>query len=220
MDMNIYSRQYTDSTFTFEPAMLYLNNQDNTFEPLELPILNRSFMAMGLNFADIDNDGFLDVYMGTGYTDLASIVPNILLYNDHGKGFIDISLTSNTGHLQKGHGISFFDYEKDGDLDIYESMDGFYPIDQFDNVLFQNTGNSNNWIGLKLVGRTSTIGTKIQLDLEDTQKIYRELNSGGSYGSSPLEKVVGLGQTDEIVRIKITWMNGSVQVIDSPAINQ
>jgi tetratricopeptide (TPR) repeat protein len=144
MDMHVFCSQFSESPIGIEPAKLYLNQGNNTFSPLKNPMLERNFLAMGLNFEDVDNDGFLDIYMGTGYPDLASIVPNILLYNDHGKGFIDISSTSNTGHLQKGHGISFFDYERDGDLDIYESMGGFYPIDQFDNVLFQNKGTTNN----------------------------------------------------------------------------
>jgi hypothetical protein len=78
---------------------------------------------------------------------------------------------------------------------------------------------------LKLLGKTgntSALGTKIELILDDkeNQKIYREVNSGGSYGSSPLEKVIGIGKASHITQIKITWMNGQVQLLDAPSINQ
>ena len=48
--------------------------------------LNRVFMPMGLNFGDIDNDGFLDFYLGSGNPSYASPIPNVLFHNDSGHG--------------------------------------------------------------------------------------------------------------------------------------
>ncbi len=81
--------------------------------------LNRIALAMGSNFGDIDNDGFLDFYLGTGLPGYSVLVPNLLFKNVDGRRFEDITTSSGTGHLQKGHGVSFADYDSDGDLDLF-----------------------------------------------------------------------------------------------------
>jgi len=224
MDMKVYRSKYSNTKYQGEAAKLYINQKNGTFKAIELPILHQNFLAMGLNFEDVNKDGYQDLYMGTGFPDLASVVPNTLLINHSSKNLKDMSSTSGTAHLQKGHSISFFDYEKDGDLDIYASMGGFYSVDQFQNSFFQNLGNSNNWINVKLIGvqdNTSAIGSRIEICLDDawTEKIFREINSGGSYGSSPLEKLIGIGEYNRIAYLKIRWRNGQEQVIINPSIN-
>ncbi len=46
--------------------------------------LDRVMMPMGFNFADIDNDGFLDIYLGTGRMALEVLVPNLMFKNEAG----------------------------------------------------------------------------------------------------------------------------------------
>ena len=75
---------------------------------------------------------------------------------------------SGTGHLQKGHGVSFADYDSDGDLDLFVELGGATPGDQGFNALFQNPGQGRHWLKVKLVGtRTNraAIGASIQVDL-------------------------------------------------------
>ncbi len=95
---------------------------------------------MGANFGDIDNDGYLDVYFGTGGMSYSGLVPNVMLKNVEGRRFEDVTDSSGTGHLQKGHGVSFADWDGDGDLDLFAVLGGGYPGDQAYNVLFQNPG--------------------------------------------------------------------------------
>ena len=59
------------------------------------------FSTMGSNFGDFDNDGFLDMYLGTGDPDLSMLVPNRMFKNVAGKRFADITATSGAGNLQK-----------------------------------------------------------------------------------------------------------------------
>ena len=55
-----------------ERGRLYRNKGDGTFEDVTKPAgLYRVVPAMGLNFGDLDNDGWLDVYLGTGNPDSA-----------------------------------------------------------------------------------------------------------------------------------------------------
>ncbi|HEY4874264.1 MAG TPA: VCBS repeat-containing protein, partial [Puia sp.] len=56
---------------------LFKNNQDGTFTDVSKNTgLDKPVFAMGSNFGDIDNDGWLDMYLGTGNPDLKSVIPN------------------------------------------------------------------------------------------------------------------------------------------------
>ncbi|MBK5269661.1 MAG: VCBS repeat-containing protein, partial [Bacteroidia bacterium] len=82
---------------------LYRNNHDGTFSDVSVSAgLNKAVFAMGSNFGDIDNDGWLDMYLGTGNPDLKSLVPNRLFKNIGGQKFADVTYSSRTGNLQKG----------------------------------------------------------------------------------------------------------------------
>ena len=93
---------------------------------------------MGANFGDVDGDGFLDFYLGTGDTDYAELMPNVLYWNQAGQRFVDVTFASGLGHLQKGHGVVFADLDHDGDVDLFEQMGGAYRGDGFADVLYEN----------------------------------------------------------------------------------
>ena len=74
---------------------LYHNNQDGTFTEVSREVgLDHPVFAMGTNFGDIDNDGWPDMYLGTGNPDLKSLVPNRLFKNLGGKKFADVTVAS------------------------------------------------------------------------------------------------------------------------------
>ena len=192
---------------------LYRNTGHGTFSDVTKEVgLDRSVAAMGANFGDLDNDGFLDFYLGTGAPTYTALMPNLLYRNQNGRSFVDISSSSGTGHLQKGHGVSFADLDNDGDEDIFENLGGAVPGDKYNTVLFANPGHGNNWISIKLIGVKSNraaIGAKIKLTLQEAgTKLairYREVSSGGSFGSSPLMQHIGIGKATRIASIEITW---------------
>jgi hypothetical protein len=171
---------------------------------------------MGANFGDVDNDGYLDIYLGTGSPSYASLVPNVLLRNQEGKSFVDVTASSGTGELHKGHGVAFADLDNDGDEDIITSIGGAQPGDSHAFRLFENPGNGNSWISLKLVGvkaNRAAIGARIKVTVkngaEGIRSIYRTVGSGGSFGASPLQQHIGLGEAAQIVSIEIWWPGGS-----------
>ncbi len=84
--------------------------------------LDRAMAPMGANFGDVDNDGFLDIYLGTGDMSYEGLDVKLMFRNLEGQGFVEVTAASGTGHLQKGHGVSFADYDEDGDLDLFVEL--------------------------------------------------------------------------------------------------
>jgi hypothetical protein len=204
---------------------LYRNVGKGAFADVtEVTGLDRGVSAMGANFGDVDNDGFLDFYLGTGAPTFTALMPNLLYRNRDGKSFVDVTTSSGTGHLQKGHGVAFADLDNDGDQDLFENVGGAVPGDTYTNVLFENPGHGNNWISIKLVGVKSNraaIGAKLRLTLAGGAVRYREVSSGGSFGASPLVQHVGIGRATRIASLEVTWPSSRTrQVFTNLAPNQ
>ena len=212
-------RSYLGSTPNAETLKLYRNKGNGTFQDVTAQVgLDRVFMPMGSNFGDIDNDGYLDIYLGTGNPAYGSLLPNVLLHNKEGKFFTDVTASSGTGELHKGHGVAFADLDRDGDEDLLTETGGAVPGDAHAFRLFENPGHGNDWINLKLVGvktNRSAIGARIKVTVENagktTRSIYRTVGSGGSFGASPLEQHIGLGKSGRIVNIEIWWPTSHIR---------
>jgi hypothetical protein len=194
-------------------VFLYKNNHDGTFTNVTKEAgLDKVVYGMGANFGDIDNDGYPDMYFGTGNPDFKSLVPNKLFKNIDGKRFADVTTSSRTGNLQKGHGVAFADLRNTGIQDIFIEMGGAYKGDSYTSSLYVNPGQgNNNWIGLKLEGvkaNKAAIGSRIKVTFTEKgvkRSVYKDVNSGGSFGSSPLRQEIGIGQARVIDEIEIKW---------------
>ncbi len=209
---------------TAEKPRLYINNGDGTFkESSKRYGIDKVMFAMGSNYGDLDNDGFLDFYIGTGTPEFNSIVPNRMFKNENGENFSEVTSVGNFGHIQKGHGVAFADIDRDGDQDIYAVMGGAYDGDTFTNVLFENPISKNNWIVIELKGTNSNrsaIGARIAITLDNGTTLYRTVSSGGSFGASSLQQEVGLGLTKQIKQITIQWPGNGVQVFTDINVNK
>jgi tetratricopeptide (TPR) repeat protein len=191
---------------------LYRNLGDGSFQDVTRQVgLDRSLMAMGANFGDIDNDGFLDIYLGTGNPSYGSLVPSVLYRNKDGKSFVDVTSSSGTGELHKGHGVAFADLDYDGDEEIVFEVGGATPGDAHALRLFENPGHGNDWVTLKLVGvktNRAAIGARITVTVDGPggrRAIHRTVSSGGSFGASPLQQHIGLGPRAGTVDVEIWW---------------
>jgi len=208
-----------------ERPRLYRNRGDGSFEDVTRAAgLWRVLLTMGCNYGDLDNDGWVDMYLGTGEPDLRALMPNRMFRNARGRAFRDVTTVGGFGHLQKGHGVAFGDVDADGDQDIFAVMGGAYEGDVYANVLFENPGNANGWVTLRLEGRRSNrgaIGARLRVVLRDgsggTRTVHALVGSGGSFGGSTLQQEIGLGDATAVERVEIDWPGGESQRIEGIA---
>jgi len=222
-------RPYLGLPPQLETMKLFRNVGKGAFADVTKEVgLDRAVAPMGVNFGDLDNDGHLDFYLGTGNPSYSAVMPNLMFRNHDGKYFVDVTTSTGTGQLQKGHGIAFADIDNDGDEDLYSNVGGAIPGDKYNKQLFQNPGHGNSWIAIKLVGtkaNRAAIGAKIKITLvgpSGARSIrYREVSSGGSFGASPLMQHIGLGKATKIASIEVVWPgSGTRQVFENVAANR
>jgi len=196
-----------------ETLKLYRNKHDGTFEDVTEQVgLDKVYMPMGANFGDVDNDGFLDVYLGSGNPNFTAMVPYVLLRNKEGKSFVNITQSSGTGEWHKGHAVVFADLTRQGSEDILTRVGGAIPPDEHNVRVFENPGNKNDWLNVRLVGvktNRSGVGAEIHVTLQDgnaaPRSIYRTVGQTSSFGGNPMEQHIGLGPNAHGITLDIWW---------------
>ncbi len=116
-----------------EPNFLYQNNGAGVFSEIgQAAGVNTKSFGMGVDAADIDNDGFADLY-------ITNLYDNILLHNNGDGTFSDISALAGVQDYGMGWGTTFLDFNNDGLQDIYVANE--YAFSPYPNVLYRNMGN-------------------------------------------------------------------------------
>ncbi|MCY4014851.1 MAG: CRTAC1 family protein [Gammaproteobacteria bacterium] len=192
---------------------LYRNNGDGTFTDVARQMdLAHVYLAMGANFGDLDGDGFLDIYLGTGKPSYETAVPNAMLRNVGGRKFENVSVDGGFDRFEKGHGIAFNDIDHDGDMDVYHQLGGMFPGDRSGNALLLNPGMRGRFLKLVLNGTRSNrlgLGVRIRVDVETPsgqRAIHRAAGIvSGFGGSSVARQEIGLGDAERIARLVLWW---------------
>ncbi|WP_418604174.1 CRTAC1 family protein [Hwangdonia sp.] len=219
-----FSKEIQGKQVTSEKSRLFINNGDETFTEMSKAYhVNISMYTMGSNFGDLDNDGWLDFYIGTGAPNFNSVIPNRMFRNVNGTHFEEVTSAGRFGHIQKGHGVGFADFDNDGDQDVYAVLGGAYEGDTYPNVCFENPISINNWIVLDLEGvksNRSAIGTKLKLELENDRTVFHSVNTGGSFGGNTLQAEIGLGRSESIKTLTVYWSNSEAQIFENIQVNK
>ncbi len=176
--------------------------------------------SMGASFGDLDNDGCLDFYIGTGNPEPWFVLPNLLYRGGRQADgrcsgrMENVSMLAGFGTVQKGHGIVFFDFDDDGDQDVYSALGGMWPADPWPSQLFVNTGeHRGSWLKIRLRGRRSNragLGSRIlvRARAQDGRPIVRSYLMDGKtgFGSAPALAHIGLGPAVAVDGVEVSWL--------------
>lgn len=204
--------------------VLYRNQGDGTFVDMTATAgLMRALGTMSGVPGDVDNDGWVDIYLGNGGPQMGRRDPDVL-YRNLGDGtFVDVTAAAGLGHVGKSHGVTFADYDRDGDLDLYAPVGGAQPGDQWPNAFYRNEGFGNHYLVIALEGVKSNrdgIGARVRLQAGDLLQMG-EVASGYSFGNSnSLELEFGLGDRTLVDRVEIAWPSGQTDVYQNIAADQ
>jgi len=211
-----YRANICDSSYFFRnngPTMGY--NFTDIFESCGVPYYppgGNEELYFGENFADWDNDGDLDMFLPLVHDDI-DYAYSYMMRNNGNNTFTDVS--NETGlRVWNTVASAFCDYDQDGDMDMMAEGKVPYQNGTYAHRLFQNQGNSNNWIGFKLKGtriNDEAIGARITITLSDGSRQMREVQSQSgthSQGNSLVQHFgVGSysGKADAVIRWSPWW---------------
>lgn len=213
---------------------LYLNKGDGTFEDAtDRAGVRDGGWGWGTCAVDLDNDGRLDIYHVNGYGDLpypklkkgvlpTKLIPKYqnafaqyldkparLFMGEGGGKFIDRAEQEGAANDGEGRGVSCFDYDRDGDVDIF-------IVDHAGNSRFLRNNarniNKNHFASLRLWQRRANpfaIGAKVELTVGNRTYVQYVAHYNNYLSQNPLDLHFGLGEHTRIDSIKVTWPDGA-----------
>ena len=135
------------------------------------------------------------------------------MYRNLGGSFEVVSdrLGSDFTAPRAGRAAAFGDYDNDGDVDILVMNNGQAP-----QLLRNDGGNRNHWLGVRLVGTRSNrdgIGSKVKVSAGGVTQVA-EAKGGMSYQASHDPRLhFGLGNAARVEALEITWPSGAIDRI-------
>ena len=195
-----------------ETNTLYVNLGKGLFEDRTreagLGMPGRRFTGFGTVFFDYDNDGRLDLFVANGAVQLPLAQPNQLFRNTGKGSFVEVNVAE-LSLLEVSRGAAVGDVDNDGDPDLLITNNNG-PA----RLLLNNVGNSNHWLGLRLVGKNGRdmLGAQVEIVTATNSVLRRRVRTDGSYLSANDPRVlVGLGQTIKIKAVRVRWPDGATE---------
>lgn len=147
---------------------LYINKGEMQFEDITLPagILNKGGWTAGVNMVDINQDGLMDIYVcKTLYDDYPELRKNELYINNGDLTFTESANEYGLGDIWRSQHSSFFDYDKDGDLDVY-------IVNQPPNPGFLSPLKPYDWRSPVLAGKLMQNNNGVFIDVTQEANVY------------------------------------------------
>lgn len=204
----------------------YQNQGDGSFSDVtDETGVRFGYWGWGSCFADFNNDSYLDLFHVNGFSSIEMVTTQpfeedasrLFISNKDGsfsERSIDLGLVDN----DQGRGIVCFDYDRDGDVDIFIANNQQAPR------LFRNDGGNNrNYLHIKVGGElknSKAIGARIYVTVGGITQM-RELRAGSNYMSqNPVEAYFGLGLAQVVDQVRVVWPSGEEITLEDVAVNQ
>ena len=213
---------------------LYRNDGGRTFSDIttEADVRNGNW-GWGAVMGDLDNDGWLDIFHVNGWAEAFTTNYVIkfndrpaLLFRNRGDGtFTNIAAEVGVADTGQGRGTLLFDYDNDGDLDIFIvnnqvlTMVGTNAVRTPGPPRLYRNDNTNNfhWLKATLNGtpplHRDGIGSRVYLTGGGMTQM-RELNASSGYLAHGPNRIAhfGLGTNDVIDEVRGEWVTGDAVV--------
>lgn len=230
------------TNFAGDTDSLYQNLGDGTFEDhtyLSGMGINTRYLGWGVSFMDMDNDGWLDIFISNGHVypevdgshlDAAYAEHKYVYRNLRNGQFEDVTSHAGSGITAAvpARGCAMGDYNNDGHMDIVVNCVNALP-----QLLRCDAAIERNWIKIRAIGKKSNrsaIGARITVTAttapqemsgicKQPMRQIEEVRSGGSYYSqNDLRIHFGLDQALKADVVEIAWPSGARDVLhDLPA---
>ena len=214
-----------------ETDSLYLNDGSGQFQDATirtgLGATPKTFTRFGLGFFDFNNDGFIDLYEANGrVADLATshsetdryAEPNVLFMGQPKTRFKEVLPRGGTADLlvATSRAAAFGDIDNDGRMDIIVVNRDGKP-----HVLRNTVEDIGNWSLIRVIDEHGRDAIAAQVRLTaDGATTTRRVRTDGSYCAANDPRVhFGLGDTESIDDISVTWPDGSTQSFGPQKIN-
>jgi hypothetical protein len=219
---------------------LYRNKGDGTFEDVsDFSRTSNGQWGWGATFGDFDLDGDPDLFLTNGFDDNATPVfcaDNARLYENLGNGrFTNVASQSGLADNRQGRGVISFDYDRDGDLDLFVTNNADFangtPGCSFTEggtpLLYRNdTPTTNKWIQVQLLGlqkphHSQGIGSRIHVVTNGNTQMA-ELHASSNYMAQNPGRIAhfGLGQSSLVDSLKVVWTNADETILAPVSVNQ
>ena len=194
--------------------LLYRNNGNGTFTKLTTAAFDVTTSgALGSNWVDLNNDGFIDLVV-TGQNG------NAIFINSNGTSFTRLAGEKFLDNRLFCISSATSDFDNDGFIDIAlsrTSIEGEGEAGVPENtLLFKNNNTTGNWLKVKPTGTTSNksgIGVRIRVSTGAKNQI-REVNAHTDIASqNSLTQHFGLGTATTVDALVVTWPSGIVQTL-------
>jgi hypothetical protein len=224
---------------------LYVNDGTGVFEDhsaragIRLPSL--SFTGFGAGWVDIDIEGWLDLVTVNGAVtqniealarnELFSLQQRKQVFRNLGNGQFE-DATKSAGAVfqipEVSRGLALGDIDNDGDVDMVVGNDNG-PL----RLLINNVGNRKHWVGLRLVGEPvapkrgtrgggrDMLGARVAVTAGNGRTMWRRAHTDGSYASASDPRVlVGVGDAQAPVKVRVIWPDGTSETFDGVAVDK
>ncbi len=211
------------TNFAGDTTSLYRNTGQGACEDRTFAAgfgLNTRWLGWGAGFIDLDNDGWIDVFLANGHvypevwklSTEAAYKQRKVVYRNLGNGrFADISeaLGPPIVEPKAARGAAFGDYDNDGDLDVAVNN-----VHDTPDIYRLDSDPANNWITLRLIGKRSNrdaIGARVTAEAGDLRQVDEVRGAGSYISQNDLRVHFGLGKAERVDRIVVRWPSGLVE---------